>query len=297
MTYSEQLVEGPNGRTLEVATMGNPSGASIYFHHGTPGSTRLLKTLSALIERTNLFFITTSRAGYGNSTRHEGRSVGDVVADVRAVMRALDRGRYGVMGWSGGGPHALACAALDPLCLGAWSIAGVAPIDADINWTEGMGPENLEEFALAQAGGPVYEAHIAQAGAAFGSATKDTIVELFGELLSEPDRRIFASDEVRAEHAEAMSFAFANGASGLLDDDQAFMKPWGFDVASIDVPVSIWYGDADLMVPPTHGSWLVGAIRSAQEHRYPSEGHISIIFNHVDELATELTRAFEGVTT
>src|ERR1700692_1943947 len=151
MNYHEVLIDTPDGRTLEVGTLGDPSGHTVLFHHGTPGAANLVKMLLApLADDGTLFVVTTSRAGYGKSTRLEGRDVASVVRDARAALDSLGRSDYVAVGWSGGGPHALACAALDrPRCLAAWSLAGVVPTTMDFDWTEGMGPESVEEVALA----------------------------------------------------------------------------------------------------------------------------------------------------
>jgi pimeloyl-ACP methyl ester carboxylesterase len=289
MNYNELLLTLPDGRTLEVATLGEPSGATVLFHHGTPGSANLVKMLAPLVEDGSVFIVTTSRAGYGKSTRLEGRDVASVVSDSRCALDALGRGEYVVVGWSGGGPHALACAALDaPRCRAAWSLAGVVPTNLDFDWTEGMGPENVEEFALAKEGGPEYEAQIAAYGEAFAAATKDDVVALFGGLLSEPDKAVFEPEERREAFAASLHQGFEFGSDGYYDDDAAMMSEWGFDPTTITVPVSVWFGDHDLMVPQTHGRWLGKNLPTATTHFFEGDGHVSLIVNHLDELAAEI---------
>jgi pimeloyl-ACP methyl ester carboxylesterase len=295
MTYRDYLVECPDGRTLEVATLGEPSSRTVVFHHGTPGSAKLVTALAPLLEHGDYFIVTTSRAGYARSTRQAGRDVAAVVADVATALGHLGRGEYVAVGWSGGGPHALACAALDaPRCRGAVSLAGVAPMEADIDWTEGMGPENVEEFELAKQGGPEYEEKLQQMAAAFAEATPENVIELFGGLLSEVDKAALADDVERADFAEALSYGLRGQWRGFFDDDQAMLHPWGFDPAAIAVPVSVWYGDQDLMVPATHGAWLGATIPTATLHHHPEEGHISVVTNRQGELATTLEGLFGG---
>ena len=293
MKYDEQFVSAPDGRVIEVATLGSPTGSTVFFHHGTPASMMLLKSLAPLAERGDLFLVTMSRAGYGQSTRLEGRNVAAAVDDTRTVLDALGREEYAVVGWSGGGPHALACATLDaPRCIAAWSLAGVAPMSADIDWTEGMGPENLEEIALAKEGGPEYEAHMREAGELFSTATRENVIELFGGLVSEADKASMAADDARELMADAFRHAFVSGWRGFYDDDQAFMVDWGFDPTTISVPVAVWFGDQDLMVPPAHGQWLARSLPTATSHHYPDEGHMSLILNHFDELSDGISQAF-----
>jgi pimeloyl-ACP methyl ester carboxylesterase len=295
MSYLEQMVTTPDGRQLEVATLGDPSGLTVVFHHGTPGSVKLVNYFAKIADQSSLYFVTFSRAGYGLSSRLDARSVSSVVADVTTVLDALGRDDYMSLGWSGGGPHALACAALDaPRCVAAWSLAGVVPIDADIDWTEGMGPENLEEFSLALEGGSEYEAHIMRDGERFAGSTPENIVELFGGLLSEVDKVALVEHEARVVLASSSAHAFAQGYFGFYDDDRAFFRPWGFDPTKIEVPVFVWFGDHDLMVPSSHGQWLVEHVPTAIKVHKPNEGHVSLLTNHEDELEGSLLRAFDG---
>jgi pimeloyl-ACP methyl ester carboxylesterase len=293
MNYDEFLVDTPDGRTLEVATLGDATGRTVLFHHGTPSAASLLKMFASLADDGGLFLVTTSRAGYGKSSRLEGRDIASVVSDARVALDALGRGDYVVVGWSGGGPHALACAALDaPRCLAAWSLAGVVPANVDFDWTEGMGPENVEEFALAKEGGAVYEAEMETAGDAFGTATKDNVIELFGGLLSEPDKAALGPEVAREEFAANLRHAFENGWRGFFDDDQAVIKDWGFDPTTITVPVAVWFGDQDLMVPRTHGEWLVKNLPTATQHFFAGDGHISLVVNRLDELAVAIKQTY-----
>jgi pimeloyl-ACP methyl ester carboxylesterase len=292
MAYEERTVVSPDGRVLEVATIGDSAHPAVFFHHGTPGSASLVRTIEELATKGDLFIVTMSRAGYGASTRQEGRDVAAAVPDTRTVLDALGIDRYAVVGWSGGGPHALACAALDaPRCVAAWSLAGVAPFTADFDWTDGMGPENIEEMELAVKGGPEYEAHMEMIGTALGEATVDNVIELFGGLLSEPDKATLASNDARELFADSLRQGFVNGWRGFFDDDRAMMSNWGFEPGAITVPVAVWFGDNDLMVPPTHAQWLLRTIATSKGHHYPGEGHLSIIANHFDELASDIKDA------
>ena len=276
------------GRTLEVATAGDPGGETVVMHHGSPGDASSVSLLAPLGDD-GFFLVAVSRPGYGESTRREGRRVVDVVEDVDAVLDALGRASYQSVGWSGGGPHSLACAVKDPSrCTGAWSLAGVAPTDVDFDWTAGMAPENVEEFALARQGGPVYEAHMAAIGEAFAAATSNDVVALFGELLTPVDRAALDDESRREEMAASCRRAFAHGVGGFLDDDRAFLSPWGFDVADAAVPVAIWYGDQDAMLPPTHGAWLAAHVANATVVHRPDEGHVSLVVNNLDHLSAAL---------
>lgn len=294
MGYAQSHKVAADGRAIEVATFGDPRGHTVFFHHGSPGCVETARTFEAVAEDAGLFFVTMSRAGYGTSARRAGRTVASIVDDTRSVLDAFDRDEYVSVGWSGGGPHALACAALDaPRCRKAWSLAGVAPTDVDFDWTEGMGPENVEEFELAKVAGPDYEGHVEQYAAQFVDATADNIIEIFGGLLSDVDKAVLADAERRAAFALSCRHAFASGWRGFYDDDRAFFANWGFDPTAITVPVEVWYGDNDLMVPATHGAWLGANLPTSSVVYEPGEGHISLVVEHLDELASSFVRAFD----
>jgi pimeloyl-ACP methyl ester carboxylesterase len=288
VTYREELIDLPDGRTLEVATLGIPSGPTVFFHHGTPGSTRALKMLEPLLEFGDFYLITASRPAYGRSSRDEGHRVSSAVEDAKAALAHVGRKRYLALGWSGGGPRSLASAALDHDCVGAVVVASVAPADVDFDWTEGMGPENVAEFALAQEGGAPYEEYMEAAGSELATLSADNLYEVLGGLFPDTDRAALAVDADRAALTESMAYGFADGWRGYFDDNVAMISPWGFDVSSIEKPVRLFYGDADLMVPPTHGAWLKSNIPRVVTHHRPHEGHISIISEHFDELAEVL---------
>lgn len=285
MNYVDEVITTPDGRALEVARVGADDGVAVVFHHGSPGAASMIGSLEEMARRHGLLIVTTSRAGYGHSDARPGRNIASVVDDVVALRAHYGITHYVAMGWSGGGPHALACAALDADCVGALSVAGVAPIDADFDWTEGMGPENLEEFALAREGGTAYVAHMNEVASEFAQASASNIVALFGGLLSDVDRTALEDDTMREMLARECRDAFTISPAGFIDDDRAFFAPWGFDPTAIEVPVEIWFGDQDLMVPPTHGAWLARTIPTATAVHRPADGHVSLLSAHGDDLA------------
>ncbi|MGB7103085.1 MAG: alpha/beta hydrolase, partial [Acidimicrobiales bacterium] len=247
MNYQEELIDLPDGRVLEVAAQGDTAGTTVFLHHGTPGSTRTLDAFAPLLDVGDFFIVTLSRPGYGRSSRLAGRNIAAVVEDARHVLDFFERDRYVALGWSGGGPHALACAALDaPRCTGAVTLASVVPIDVDFDWTEGMAPENVEEFALAKEGGPEFEEAMETTGTIMGDMTTENAVDIFAGLLSDPDRNVLSEDQALKAFVDATRHAFSESWRGYYDDNAAFYMNWGFDPRSIAVPVEIFYGDQDL---------------------------------------------------
>jgi len=290
MELKKQFVTTKDGRQLEFGTIGNESGKTVVFHHGTPGCLYTFMEYQELIDLGDFFVIAYTRAGYGESSRDKGRTIASVVDDVRQILDSLGRDSYVSVGWSGGGPHSLACAALDaPRCTGALSVAGVAPRDSGFDWTEGMGPENIEEFELALKGGPEYEASVREAGEHLGSVTADNVTEAFGGLMSEADKASWIPLERRERQVKDLNHAFKVSADGFQDDDQAFIKAWGFSVSDIKVPTSIWFGGNDLFVPKTHGDWLTNNIDGATARYFEGDGHMSIWFNNLEDIAKDIS--------
>jgi pimeloyl-ACP methyl ester carboxylesterase len=280
----------PDGRVLELDVTGPEDGPLLVFHHGTPGSLVRYRAIEDAAHRRGLRLVTFNRAGYGGSTREPGRSVADAAADLEAVLDHLGVDRCVTFGASGGGPHALACAALLPdRVAGASSIAGAAPYDVDdLDFLAGMGRDNVEEFGHAAAGEEELRAALEPIAPVLRDATARDLVALMGGLLPEADRACLASgphgEDLAAHFAESLRVGF----TGWLDDDLAFVRPWGFPPEAITVPVFVWQGDQDLMVPLAHGRWLIGHVPGAVAHLKPGEGHLSVLINHVDEILDEL---------
>src|SRR5512133_2443201 len=256
-----------DGRTLAFAVWGDPSGFPIMALHGTPGCRLQRWPNEELYQQLGVCVVMHDRAGYGRSTRRHGRSVADAVDDVIAIADQLGFDRFGVTGGSGGGPHALACAALRPdRVLRATSSVGEAPYgDGGLEydeWVEGMDPENVKEFGIALAGeeAALTEYVEAQQVQAEARVAVDPSTVLDDYDLSDSDRAQLARPEVMQIVREAAAEWAFNGVGGWVDDDLAFTRPWGFDVSSIAVPVLIIYGSADVLVPSAHGRWLAAHV-------------------------------------
>lgn len=171
-----------DGRRLDIRVSGPPDGIPLVFHHGTPGAATPVRALERAAHARGLRVVTTSRPGYGDSTRLPGRTVVDVVSDITAVLAAIGARRCLVWGWSGGGPHARACAARLDQAAAVVVVAGVAPYDADgLDWIAGMGEENVTEFAAAAAGEDRLRAFLDAARTHLKEVTVDDIVSSLGE--------------------------------------------------------------------------------------------------------------------
>jgi len=238
--------------------------------------------------------VTMSRAGYGASDRHAGRRVVDVVADVAAVLDDLGARRCLVAGWSGGGPHALAAAAgLPGRVAGVMLVAGVAPYRAaGLDFLAGMGEQNIEEFGLAVEGEAKLRPYLERERQTMRGATAKDIVSAWSTLLPQVDRAAL-TDEYGEDIAAQMGEALRNGVDGWLDDDLAFVQPWGFELEDVRCPVVLCQGRADLMVPYAHGLWLAEHLPDVRPHLDPVEGHMSWNLK-LDGVLAELVAAAAG---
>ena len=288
----ELLVGSPDGRALEAVEEGDPDGTLVVFHHGSPGAAVPFEPFDRAAAERGIRLVTISRAGFGESSRDEGRSVASAAADAAALADHLGAERFLTMGWSGGGPHALACAALlSDRVRAAATIAGVAPYDAQgLDWTAGMGENNQIEYPLAARDPDELLTWMRPQAEALGAVEPNEIVTELRSVISEVDEA-----EVSGALGELMatSFhrAFRAGPWGWFDDDLAFVRPWGFELSSIGVPVSVWQGRQDLMVPFAHGEWLVEHIPTARSRLRPEHGHLSLAVGSMGEILDDLLEA------
>lgn len=283
---NEPPVEVANGeRVLNVWQGGIRGGPAVVFHLGTPFPPATWPALDLLARERNAHIISYARPGYSGSTRHPARLVADAAADTAAVLDAFDVERFGVIGWSGGGPHALACAALlADRCDRAVSLAGVAPYaEADLDWTDGMGEENVEEFGVVLEGEAKLRPYLAEYTASFAEVTGPEVAESLAGLVIEADKAALTG-EMADVMARSLRRAAEDGLDGWVDDDLAFVEPWGFELGTIDVPVAVWQGKQDRMVPYTHGAWLVEHIPSAIPRLFDLEGHITLLTDRLAEV-------------
>jgi pimeloyl-ACP methyl ester carboxylesterase len=258
-------------------------------HHGTPGAGVPYEPFVRAAAERGLQHVAYSRPGYATTARDEGRSVASCAADVAGILDELGAERCYTLGWSGGGPHALACAALlGDRVVKAAVIAGVAPWNADgLDWKAGMGAENLEEFAAMDEGPEALRAFLDAARAGIDGITAEQVAASLGDLIGDADRRALEGD-FAGFLAESFRIGLAQGVDGWFDDDLAFRADWGFSLGDIRVPVTIWQGDEDRMVPAGHGAWLAEHVPGARFALRPGEGHISIAVDGYGEILDDL---------
>jgi pimeloyl-ACP methyl ester carboxylesterase len=277
----------PDGRTLEALLVGPRDGLPMVFHHGTPGGVAVYPPMVDAAADRGLRVVLYGRPGYGASTPQPGRSVADAATDVQAIADHLDARRFITVGWSGGGPHALACARLLPSrCVAAATLAGVAPYDAaGLDWLAGMAEDNLGEFAAAVAGPEQLTGLLTEVAPLMQELTGEVLADGIGDLASPADK-VALRGELADYVAASFRAGLRAGIAGWRDDDLAFVRDWGFSFGVPGgAPVAVWQGDEDRMVPFAHGHWLARQIPAARTHFSRGTGHMHLPFGDVfDEL-------------
>lgn len=278
-------VATPDGRTLEVHEDGAPDGLPVVVHHGTPMSGLLYGPHVELAREQGIRLLGYDRPGYGGSSRARRRSVADCARDVETIADALGLDRFASWGISGGGPHVLACAALcGPRLTAVASLAAVAPYDsAGLDFLDGMGEANHVEFGKALAGEGELRPYLEEQAAELTGVDAEQLREVMATLLGRHDREVLTG-RFAAYFVECDEHACERGVDGWLDDDIAFTRPWGFDLAQIERPVLLLQGEDDLMVPPSHGRWLADRIPGVEARVDPADGHLTLIERRMREV-------------
>jgi pimeloyl-ACP methyl ester carboxylesterase len=258
-----------DGRVLHVYDTGPADGAPVLWHHGTPNIGTPPAPLFPAGSRLGLRWVAYDRPGYGGSSPEPGRTVASAAAWAFATADALGLSRFALAAHSGGGPHALATAALLPdRVTSVLAISSLAPYDADrLDFFAGMGPAGQGSLRAALAGRVAKEEH--EAGADAIDFTDADWAALQGEW---------------GWFGSVVEPAVANGLGPLIDDDLAYVAPWGFDPAAIGVPVHLLHGEDDLIAPVGHARWLAARIPGASLTVVPGAGHVSVLESAGDAL-------------
>jgi pimeloyl-ACP methyl ester carboxylesterase len=258
-----------DGRRLHVYDSADAAGSeaklNVFWHHGSPQAGPAPAPLVADAARQRIRWVSYNRPGYSGSTEQPGRDVAAAAADVAAIANHLGIARFAVMGASGGGPHCLACAALLPeRVLAAVSVASFGPFGAEgLDWYAGMARGGVDEFKVAEQGREALLKYIS-AGQPF---EPDMFPQVDLEALGGPYGEWLGA---------TLQLGLEGSGAGYADDDLAFLAPWGFDPASIGVPLLVVQGGEDRLVPRQHGAWLAEHCPTARLWARSADGHLSI---------------------
>ncbi|MFB6716356.1 alpha/beta fold hydrolase [Streptomyces sp. NPDC056358] len=267
LTVTENDLVLRDGRTLHVydaRAEEADGGLAVFWHHGTPNIGAPPEPLFRAAAERGVRWVSYDRPGYGGSTPRPGRDIASAAADVAAIADALGIDRFAVMGASGGGPHALACAALLPgRVVGVVGVAGPAPFDAEgLDWFAGMAPSGAGELHAAARGRAALEELLSSA-------------EFDPEVFTPADHA--ALDGPWSWLGAVAAKGLENGIGGMVDDDLAYVRPWGFAPAQVTAPTLVLHGGLDRIVPASHGEWLARHCGAAELWRRPDDGHVSVL--------------------
>lgn len=278
-----------DGRILTYAVSGDPSGWPVFLLHGTPGSRFGPKPRGSVLYRLGVRLICYDRPGYGGSTRQEGRTVADAVTDVRTIARDLNLGRFSVIGRSGGGPHALAAAALLPdVVFRTAVLVSIAPADAaGLDWYGGMVSDNAKSHSMSDVDTLT---ELIRLRADRAHHDPETLLSFLREQMTVADRRITNDVAIRRQLTATYAEALRQGPYGWLDDALAFRKEWGFRLADVASPVLLWHGAEDNFSPASHTRWLANRIPGATLRLQANSAH----FGAVEILPEALTWVMPG---
>ncbi len=265
------------GRDVCVEMGGHRGGVPILVHGGTPNSRHLYGPWVADASEKSIWLISYDRPGYGRSTVYAGHTVASGAEDVRAIAQALGIERLGAWGISGGGPYAMACAALLPdLVVAVAVVASLAPYGKDgLDYYLGMGERNVEDIKLFFSDREAARRKGYEDWTEFVAASPEQLAEGMESLLSPVDAQVF-SGELAEWLASSVHDGLAAGDQGWWDDGASHLTDWGFDLGEIRVPVRVWHGRQDRFVPVQHGEWLAANIPNA-EVEISDDGHLSLI--------------------
>jgi pimeloyl-ACP methyl ester carboxylesterase len=297
-------VESADGRVIDAVVDGPERGPALVVCHGTPFSAGPWPDLTDSAARFGLRVVQISRPGFGASDRRPGRSVADGVDDVIAVLDELELGSFVALGWSEGGPHALACGAVaGTRCQAVATIGSPAPPAATgVDWAPRMA---VERIAIAEAARTV-AAHsgteLTRESHAGGDSLRRLLDRRRAALVGHPVEVLeiafggtFCPADVDAlTQASAASLmasvrrAVMPGVDGWYDDWVALERDWGFDLSAVRVPVSVWHGADDTIVPASHGAWLADHMPMSRPHGLGGEGHVSSLLGHLDAILGDL---------
>ncbi len=263
-----------DGRELEYASNDVSSPVAVVFHQGTLADLSVWTSWLDEFRGLGVKAVAFNRSGYGRSSGKDGRITVDVAHDVSELADHLGLTAFVSVGWSGGGPHALATS-IDPRCVGVVTLAGLAPFaQDDLDFYEGLKAADVAEYHAALVD-----------------------IELLIAMIADPEHgnewcapdALALGDPAMAELEASMQRTTSFGYRCLVDDYSSYLSAWGFDVGEIHVPVVIFQGDLDENVPLGHAHWLARHIEGADLRVYPGEGHLSLVFSHRGDIVEAIT--------
>jgi pimeloyl-ACP methyl ester carboxylesterase len=285
MDTNSRTISLEDGRKIRISEAGQPDGVPVMVLRGSPHSRLLYAGWVEDAQSRGIRLICYERPGYGGSTAHRGRTVASAAKDVAAIARELGLNRLSVWGISGGAPHALACAALLPgLVVAVAVLASPAPYAAEgLDYYTGMGETNVVEIRAALESWEACERVVEAEASRLLRAEPETIVQAWHSLLCPVDAAVLTTD-FASFVLRTVREGMGDKRDGLIDDDIAFVTPWGFELSRIRIPALLMHGAQDQMVPVSHGKWLAGKIPNVEARFLPNDGHLTLSLRRIPEV-------------
>jgi pimeloyl-ACP methyl ester carboxylesterase len=285
-------VRAPDGRLVVFHVAGPEQSDLVVFHTGTPGTPHLEPGMVRACAERGLRIVCIARPGYSGSSRLPGRTYADNPADTALVAERLGAEKFFVHGHSGGGGPTLADAAFLPDRVRAVAVsATLAPrLLMGPSWWQGLEPVNGAELKAMEEGESALRACLeGRVEAMRGVTSGEDILDdpEFSEVYAPVDRACFTGEYLDWA-VEMYPLVVSHGVDGWIDDDFGFFGDWGFDLARVKVPVKIWLGGQDRIVPAAHVEWLVNNVPGAELRMFPDEGHVSLLNNHFGDILDDL---------
>lgn len=281
------LLSLADGRKLAYNVWGRPDAPAVFYCHGFPTNRQELTLLQPKLEEyaVDARVIALNRPGYGASTFQSNRSILDWPRDVAEAADQLGIGRFAVLGVSGGSPYALACAyAMADRVVKAGVVAGVGPMEA-------TGMEKASAIAGPSALAPLRRLQFEAAALSFRKGQESRFVDKSIDTMSTADQAALSFPETRVWFTETLRESFENGGRAIAQEAGIYRRPWGFDPGDINVETQLWYGAADLTVPPSVGLWFADKLPNAHQAVWPEHGHLTWM---VSEEAAVIVESISG---
>jgi pimeloyl-ACP methyl ester carboxylesterase len=280
-----KLLALPDGRALGYCEYGDPQGVSIIYCHGFPGSRLEAAITQPVARRLGLRIISADRPGFGLSDPQPGRTLLDWPKDVAVLAESLGLERFAMLGVSGGGPYALACAhALAGRLTAMTIVCGLAPLTAPgilthANWLA------RTSFVLARRAPRALKLFHTFITLGIMRAHPRRVLRWMAGL-SVADRKLVEREEFLDAMAASIRESLRQDAGGVTAEFPLYARDWGFSLNEIQLPVQLWQGDADTTVPIGHARYLADALPNARLTVVPGEGHFSLPVDHMVEILT-----------
>ena len=282
-----ETVKLSDGRSLSYASFGDPAGKPVFYFHGFPGSRFEPQSNHEAYLKAGIRLLALDRPGMGESTRKSKRKLLDWPDDVVEVAKILNLEKFSVLGVSGGGPYALACARAIPGYLDKVTVAcGLGPMDAP-NATSGMMLSNRILFRYGRFFPPLLRLSVFLMVRQLSSKPVKGF-EKFVEGLPEPDRLVLSEPEAQEFVLASAVEGVCQGGGPLLEEIRIYSKLWGFKLDDLNVPISLFQGEVDIDVPASMARYQAELIPDCELNLYPTDGHFSLLVNHIDEIIASL---------